>query len=356
VGTDLLGLSLTSPVDVLLFVIGIGAILWGTTWLAMRCIVALRTRFKWGTSEFWKRAARALDWVAPILTGAIVIYTLTVRKQLLDEIQSNPCSALMSSAAAPGCCPAPLNKLSNTLCRSVVQLTAGETSDLLEDAGKDRCAEEVMATSATQSLEGRVDMSRVLASIAVGLLVVSALIYGFGQSIATEGNGEPEEKQERQRRLVAVSLCVGLLLLQVPLLAAPTLGSLAQHAPRRALIPAHAVAYTHALEVLLATSAGEKGNPGDPGPPGAQGPRGLPGERGELGAPGEKGPTGDKGPPGDKGPLGDKGPFGAPGAGGPAGGKGEKGDPGPRGEQGPRGLQGPPGPQGPRGPPGAPGG
>src|SRR5215467_8298923 len=106
------------------------------------------------------------------------------------------------------------------------------------------------------------------------------------------------------------------------------------------------------LPVLSAGPMGPPGPKGDPGPAGPQGPAGGAGAQGPVGPVGPIGPQGLQGLQGLQGDPGPAGPAGAPGAAGAAGAQGQAGPAGPAGIAGATGSQGPTGPTGATGPAG----
>lgn len=298
-----------SAVDLTEAVAILAAMAYCLAWIVYCCVVAARRRF--GAID--ARAAsedrsiiRLFHRVVAGVTLVVAVATLSLKGYLLDQINEQPCGDFVSHAsAATGCCPAPFHA-TGPVCTEAVKLTAGLMRRALEEQGHDTAARSVLESAAkVWTLEPSPD--RVLAALALALLIFAAVILAFDKRFGAAS--EANEAREQRRRRVTLSLCVGLLLASAPGIATAGLALAAGTVSVSDPTGDRAVAYA-AVQRELAKAGPDNCPLGQEGPRGPKGDTGEPGKRGAAGSNGDKGASGQ---PGAKGDRGDKGDPGRPG-------------------------------------------
>ncbi len=328
-----LGTSQDSAFEVLVFLLCVGLGVYVAAWILYGLLRYARRVWQLpGMSrEHW--LSQHISSILGFATLLVVAFTLSQRQQMLEQTVSHPCSH--PGASAPNaCCPA---SLESAVCDLTVNLTAGQVSGVLRAMGLSSSAEAMLKDAADAAPEPGLSTSAILV-MALLMLLVWVTVLAFTGDVE---KGKPPGADER-RRMAALAFCVGLILINVPLLSEESLSEAAIDVAGTLEVEDNQALALARFEAAARSECqpgpqGEKGERGEPGPPGEQGP---PGE------PGLKGPPGDKGEPGEPGDQGERGERGQRGE------KGEKGERGERGQRGEKGERGERGPKGDRGPPG----
>ena len=201
----------TTPVEVLIFVVMVGLVLYATTWAVYYLLlVVLRRWLRVGQLPPHHWFARGVTGLILLATALIIAWTLAERQELLQKMRDEPCKAF-AGAGGKVCCPMPM---SNDACKVAVKMSAGVLADFLTDTGQTASAEAVYrAAYDTASKEkGRPDAIPRLIRGALAILLLSTLVIAWTRDVT-----EPRVTSQERARLAATALCIGLLLLNVPL-------------------------------------------------------------------------------------------------------------------------------------------
>jgi hypothetical protein len=289
----------TSAFEILVFVVACAACCYLTAAAVYRLFLALRRRgltFELPRPVAW--VADHLRHTIAIATVFMVVLTLAQKHELLERMAKKPCSEFVEPGAAPAsaslCCA---GILSDEACAAAIQMTVGHVNDVLGEANEPGSARHLMEAAATAETGTALLSGGVLAAIAGVLLVGSAILIAYGRSQEELATWDARTRQT----LGALSLCVGLLLVHTPSLAAESLVAAAARHPS----PALGREQTAAREGLRLILQRERSTQLCAQTPGAPTTPALRGERGPAGPPGPAGAVGPAGPPGPPGPRGD---------------------------------------------------
>jgi Collagen triple helix repeat (20 copies) len=309
----------TTPFEVLVFVLVAGGALYLAAWGLYFLFLFARRKFALGQLPPQHWVVQRLEQGILVLSILTVCWTLAERHQLLERIRQQPCAAF-SGPGADACCPYPV---SAQACQLTIGLAAGQVSDVLGEVSSDGAAAQVLGSSAAAQLSQSPPATNWLLGLALTILLVSVLVIAGTRDLA-----QPVVEARDRRRILAVTISVGLLLANVPSWSVEALADAAAEAGGGGVRELPAAARQLTLEVrkevsvvcaaasgvLPVSVAGPPGPRGEKGDPGIQGPIGLTGPEGPQGPVGPVGPSGPIGPTGPQGP---EGPRGLPGAAAP---------------------------------------
>ncbi len=117
----------TSAAEVVAALAIFAATAYGVSWLVHGLVIAWRRRA--GALEpLAARSATAKKLFTPLLsllTLALLVFTLSAKGYLLEQVKERPCgSFLASGATTSGCCPAPVVH-DDAVCSATLRLSAG---------------------------------------------------------------------------------------------------------------------------------------------------------------------------------------------------------------------------------------
>jgi hypothetical protein len=335
-----------SAFEVVVFLLVVAGLLYGAAFALCWLLVRARRAFSLRglRPESW--LARRLERIVGVVTVVVVLWTLGLRHDVLETVRSDSCVDLQGEHATERCCPPALD---GPVCESALQLSAARISDLLEDEGSPNAARKVLGAAMAEEVADLPVSPPWLIALAAVMLVFTVGVIAWTRNLGAVDDGVDADNEER-KRVAFLTLCLALLLANVPALAAQALADAARALPpvpdktptqREAEI--RVVQTLRELRAPIQCPPGPEGLQGPQGQPGAPGVDGEPGKQGLRGPAGEAGPQGPQGEPGKLGERGPRGPQGEPGAQGRVGKAGSQGPQGPRGERGPRGPKGDPG-------------